>query len=111
VNSVINRSAIVCPLSVLSNWSSQIEEHVHPKAGVRVHIYHEGGRDVSASYLAKCDIVITTYQVISAEIPSIKKCAQTTDDEDFSDEPQAKRRKKNGQGLYSVKFKVFWDIQ
>ena len=105
---MIDRSAVVCPPSVLSNWTSQIEEHVHPKAGLRVHVYHEGGRNVSASYLAKCDVVITTYQVISAEISSTKKRADTTDEEDFSDEPQAKKRKTNGTGLRSIKFKVFW---
>jgi len=95
----------------LSNWTSQIEEHIHPKAGLKVHVYHEGGRNVSASYLAKCDVVITTYQVISADISSTKKQAQITDDEDFSDEPQAKRRKTNSKGLHSIKFKVFWNNQ
>ena len=89
----------------MSNWTSQIEEHIHPKAGLKVHVYHEGGRNVSASYLAKCDVVITTYQVVSAENPSTKKRAQTYD-EDFSDEPQAKKRKTNGKGLCSIKFKV-----
>jgi SWI/SNF-related matrix-associated actin-dependent regulator of chromatin subfamily A3 len=103
---MINRSTVVCPPSVLSNWTSQIEEHVHPKAGLKVHVYHENGRNVSASYLAKCDIVITTYQIVSVDTPSMKKRAQTTDDEYFSDEPQAKRKKTNGKGLYSVKFKV-----
>lgn len=106
VYSRVDRSAVVCPPSVLSNWTSQIEEHIHPKAGLKVHVYHEGGRNVSTSYLAKCDVVITTYQVISAEIPSTKTRAETTDDEDVSDEPQVKRRKKNGKGLRSIKFKV-----
>lgn len=73
---------------------------------MKVHVYHEGGRNVPASYLAKCDVVITTYQVISAENPSAKKRAQTND-EDFFDEPQAKKRKTNSKGLYTIKFKVF----
>jgi SWI/SNF-related matrix-associated actin-dependent regulator of chromatin subfamily A3 len=52
---------IVAPVSVLGNWTKQIEEHVSEESGLKYHIYHEKGKDISKQELESCDIVITTY--------------------------------------------------
>lgn len=61
--------SIVAPLSVLSNWSSQIEEHLTTKCKIKVHVYYGEGRNVSTSTLRLQDIVITTYQTLAADLP------------------------------------------
>ncbi|QDZ23851.1 SNF2 domain-containing protein [Chloropicon primus] len=59
---------VVCPLSVIHNWESQVAEHLHPGA-LRVLVYHGQGRnkavkDIPCDY----DLVITTYQTLGMEI-------------------------------------------
>ncbi|KAG8857347.1 hypothetical protein FRB96_005834 [Tulasnella sp. 330] len=58
---------LVVPLSVLSNWTTQIDEHV--AAGkITTHVYHgEGRTNVSATQLSMFDIVLTTYDVVSRD--------------------------------------------
>ncbi|MCJ1475579.1 hypothetical protein MMC13_004242 [Lambiella insularis] len=59
---------IVAPLSVMSNWSGQIAQHVRKKSPLRVLIYHGSGRRASKPKdLAEYDVVITTYGTLSAE--------------------------------------------
>ncbi|KIP02391.1 hypothetical protein PHLGIDRAFT_297330 [Phlebiopsis gigantea 11061_1 CR5-6] len=57
---------IVVPLSVLSNWEKQIEDHV--KDGALTHcVYYGTGRNMSPEQLKKYDVVITTYQIVAKE--------------------------------------------
>ncbi|RKP06200.1 SNF2 family N-terminal domain-containing protein, partial [Thamnocephalis sphaerospora] len=53
---------IVCPLSVIGNWLTQLETHVMP-GQLAWHVYHGAGKAISAEVLEKHDVVITTYQV------------------------------------------------
>jgi len=57
----------VCPLSVLSNWENQIEEHV-AQGVLSYTVYHGDGKSVSQDQLEQTDVVITTYNVLSAEL-------------------------------------------
>ncbi|KAI8473525.1 MAG: SNF2 family N-terminal domain-containing protein [Monoraphidium minutum] len=59
---------LVAPLSVLSNWATQIEEHT--AGGLELHIYHGPDRNRSPAFLASRDIVITTYSVLAGELAS-----------------------------------------
>ena len=56
---------IVCPLSVLSNWETQIREHTD--GSLSVYKYHGTGRVGDAAFLASQDVVITTYGTLAAE--------------------------------------------
>lgn len=57
---------IVCPLSVLSNWVTQLEEHTIP-GGLGVHLYHGSERIKDPKLLSKFDIVLTTYNILATE--------------------------------------------
>ena len=58
---------IVCPLSVITNWQQQIEQHVKELYRWRVYTYHGGQRVKEAEVLEQHDVVITTYSIVSSE--------------------------------------------
>ena len=62
-----NTTLIICPASLLGQWSGEVESKV--KSGhLRVLTYHGNNRKVSARQLAKYDLVITTYGTVSSEV-------------------------------------------
>ena len=63
---IIEKENIVAPLSVLSNWEKQIEEHCTPGA-LSSCVYYGPSRGLSAAELQTYDIVITTYQTLTGE--------------------------------------------
>ncbi|XP_071354001.1 helicase-like transcription factor [Trachinotus anak] len=58
---------IICPLSVLSNWLDQFEQHVRPNVKLNVYLYYGSERNRSKKFLSSQDVVITTYNVLSAD--------------------------------------------
>lgn len=56
----------VCPLSVLSNWETQLQEHVVAGQLTSVTYYGEA-RSTRLADLKKADVVFTTYDVLSSE--------------------------------------------
>lgn len=80
---------IVCPLSTVQNWESQIDEHVQHKDGaaaqlkagnvaegaaagvatslLSVYVYHGNNRLTDIEALANHDVVITTYSLLGSE--------------------------------------------
>ena len=58
---------LVVPLSAVSNWVSQIKEHIDPQA-VTYYVFHGPSRTTKFLELAKYDLVITTYSTILSEI-------------------------------------------
>lgn len=69
---------IVCPLSVMSNWSGQIRSHVRPEHGLKVLIYHgDGKKSKTPEDYAQYDAVVTTYHTVALEwMPSGVKSGQ-----------------------------------
>jgi SNF2 family DNA or RNA helicase len=64
---------IVCPTSVLSNWTEQINTHVVP-GKLSSYVYHGPGRITDVEKLAKFDVVFTTYGTVASEFAdSLKK--------------------------------------
>lgn len=57
---------IICPLSTVQNWEEQFEAHVQ-KDALQVYVYHGGQRVSDPAYLAKHDVVITTYNLLGTE--------------------------------------------
>lgn len=50
---------IVCPVSVMSNWTGQIKHHVGESMPAKVLVYHGSGRESSS--LSDYDVVVTSY--------------------------------------------------
>ena len=57
---------ILCPLSVVTGWAMQFEEHVAPGT-LNVLVYHGADRDRRTKSFASYDVVITTYGTLASE--------------------------------------------
>jgi SWI/SNF-related matrix-associated actin-dependent regulator of chromatin subfamily A3 len=57
---------ILCPVSVMSNWTQQIEEHIQPET-LKVAVYHGTDRGDLLSNLDGIDVLISSYGTISTE--------------------------------------------
>ncbi|XP_014900539.1 transcription termination factor 2 isoform X2 [Poecilia latipinna] len=65
---------VICPASLIHHWKKEIERHV--KTGrMSVYLYHGSSRERSARALADYDVVVTTYSLVSKEIPVEKEDA------------------------------------
>ncbi|KAL7088914.1 hypothetical protein ACP275_13G157400 [Erythranthe tilingii] len=60
---------IVCPTSVLRQWNEELHTKVTSEANISVLVYHGGNRTKDPLELAKYDVVITTYAIVSMEVP------------------------------------------
>ncbi|KAF2684131.1 DNA repair protein rad5 [Lentithecium fluviatile CBS 122367] len=70
VQPTINSRAtlLICPLSTMYNWKSQLETHFPGGQGLKWINYHGKNRNtIGATALADNDLVITTYQMIQAD--------------------------------------------
>jgi SNF2 family DNA or RNA helicase len=74
---------VVCPASVLRQWAQELEEKVADEAKLDVLIYHGGNRTKDPVELAKYDVVLTTYALVTNEVP--KQPLVDGDDEDHKD--------------------------
>ena len=57
---------LICPLSTVANWEEQIATHIKP-GSLKYYIYHGCNRISDIDDLARYDIVITTYSIVSSE--------------------------------------------
>ncbi|CAL8240466.1 unnamed protein product [Merluccius merluccius] len=74
---VSKATLIICPASLVHHWKKEIERHV--KTGrLSVYLYHGPNRQKSAALLASHDVVVTTYSLVSKEIPVAKDEAEKT---------------------------------
>lgn len=89
-------NVLVVPLSVLSNWEQQIQDHCTPGT-IKYIVYHGSNRSFNSEELAKYDIVITTYQTVSGE---------HTRDLMNGQSGSSKKRKKSERTLFGVQWKV-----
>ncbi|OJD10927.1 hypothetical protein AJ78_08190 [Emergomyces pasteurianus Ep9510] len=63
----VKTTLLVCPLSAVGNWVSQIEEHLEEGA-VSFYVFHGPGRTEDPAELSKYDLIITTYSTILSEL-------------------------------------------
>jgi SWI/SNF-related matrix-associated actin-dependent regulator of chromatin subfamily A3 len=63
---VSQATLIVVPVSVLSNWTKQIEDHCTPGT-LSVYTYHGDTRSITAQQLQQYDVVITTFNTVANE--------------------------------------------
>jgi len=65
---VSGATLILAPLSVMSNWSSQMERHVKQKHALRVLTYHGPKRvPIDRNIITNYNVLITTYDTMMAE--------------------------------------------
>ena len=57
---------LIAPLSTLANWEEQIAAHLLPQT-LKYYIYHGSNRTTDVDELAKYDLVITTYSIVSSD--------------------------------------------
>ncbi|XP_050234352.1 helicase-like transcription factor CHR28 isoform X2 [Mercurialis annua] len=71
---------VVCPTSVLRQWAEELDKKVTRKANISVLVYHGSNRTKDHCELAKYDVVLTTYSIVSMEVP--KKLLGDKDDDE-----------------------------
>ncbi|KAB1212461.1 putative SWI/SNF-related matrix-associated actin-dependent regulator of chromatin subfamily A member 3-like 2 [Morella rubra] len=72
---------VVCPASVLRQWARELDDKVADEAKLSVLVYHGGSRTKDPVELAKYDVVLTTYSIVTNEVPK-----QPLVEEDEADE-------------------------
>lgn len=72
---------VVLPLTLVSAWEGQIDEHWGIKDRPSIYIYHGSGRLTDALEIAEYDIVMTTYATLATEYAH-----SIAEDEDGSDD-------------------------
>ncbi|GMJ14659.1 SNF2-RING-HELICASE-LIKE 4, embryo sac development arrest 16 [Hibiscus trionum] len=60
---------IVCPTSVLRQWADELQDKVTSKANLSFLVYYGTSRTKDPFELAKYDVVLTTYSIVSMEVP------------------------------------------
>jgi SNF2 family DNA or RNA helicase len=58
---------VVCPTSLLSHWSNEIETHIDKDMRLKVHIHYATTKAKNGEVLNGCDVVLTTYGTLAAE--------------------------------------------
>ncbi|XP_047328550.1 helicase-like transcription factor CHR28 [Impatiens glandulifera] len=71
---------IVCPTSVLRQWAEELNTKVTSKAKLSVLVYHGSNRTKDPLELAKYDVVLTTYSIVSMEVPKQPIADEDNDD-------------------------------
>ncbi|CDY25370.1 BnaA05g19140D [Brassica napus] len=66
---------VVCPASLVRQWARELDEKVSDESKLSVLVYHGGNRTKDPVELAKYDVVVTTYAIVTNEAPkqSFKK--------------------------------------
>lgn len=77
---------VVCPASVLRQWARELDEKVAEEAKLSVLVYHGGSRTRNPEELAGYDVVLTTYAIVTNEVPK-----QPLVDEDEADEKNVEK--------------------
>ncbi|CAG7885620.1 unnamed protein product [Brassica rapa] len=80
---------VVCPTSVMRQWGDELRKKVTSEANLSVLVYHGSRRTKDPHELAKYDVVVTTYSIVSMEVPK----QPLVDDED-----EEKDDVRNGEG-------------
>ncbi|CAH8387930.1 unnamed protein product [Eruca vesicaria subsp. sativa] len=57
---------IVCPMTLLAQWKSEIEMHAKP-GSLSVYLHYGSARPKEAKFLSQSDVVITTYGTLTSE--------------------------------------------
>jgi hypothetical protein len=64
---------IICPVSVISNWVEQFDDHLHENYHIALYTYYGQSRIRNPKILEKYDVVITTYSTLTSDNKSNSK--------------------------------------
>lgn len=63
-----NATLILAPVSVMSNWSTQMKKHIKPEHALRVMFWHGTRKQpITPKEIEKYDVVISTYESVSMD--------------------------------------------
>lgn len=82
---------LVCPLTVIANWETQIREHWRVDQQPSLYIYHGSGRVTDPYMLADHDVVLTTYSTLGNEFSHQNTWTAAAGRADDDDLPESKR--------------------
>ncbi|XP_058725735.1 helicase-like transcription factor CHR28 [Vicia villosa] len=71
---------VICPTSVLRQWADELANKVTWRANLSVLVYHGSNRIKDHHELAKYDVVLTTYSIVSLEVPKDDGEKETIED-------------------------------
>ncbi|XP_028767009.1 helicase-like transcription factor CHR28 [Neltuma alba] len=95
---------VVCPASVLRQWARELEDKVGDEAKLSVLVYHGGNRTKDPVELANYDVVLTTYSIVTTEVPK-----QPLVEEDEIDERYEEKFGLSFESSYGKKRKKTYD--
>ncbi|XP_059649855.1 helicase-like transcription factor CHR28 [Cornus florida] len=72
---------VVCPASVLRQWARELDDKVADGAKLSVLIYHGSNRTKDPVELATYDVVLTTYAIVTNEVPKQPLVDEEDDDQ------------------------------
>ena len=107
---------IICPLSVLTNWELQVEEHLYTDT-LKILIYHGPHRHESINFcseqLNQFDLVLTTYATIASEFETEQEVKERLEEESgivpsTSQNRRKKKKKKRKRAVATFLFDVVW---
>jgi SWI/SNF-related matrix-associated actin-dependent regulator of chromatin subfamily A3 len=73
---VADATLILAPVSVMSNWSTQMKKHLKPEHALRVMFWHGTRKEpITPKQIENYDVVISTYESVSSDWYSQKSTA------------------------------------
>ncbi|XP_047159777.1 helicase-like transcription factor CHR28 isoform X2 [Vigna umbellata] len=85
---------VVCPTSVLRQWDEELHSKVTGKANLSVLVYHGSNRTKDPYELAKHDVVLTTYSIVSMEVPKQPLVDKDDEEKGAYDDPAVSSKKR-----------------
>ncbi|KAF3041248.1 hypothetical protein E8E11_005635 [Didymella keratinophila] len=65
---VADATLILAPVSVMSNWSTQMKKHIKPEHALRVMFWHGARKEpITPKQIENFDVVISTYESVSSD--------------------------------------------
>ena len=85
---------VVCPASLVRQWARELDEKVSDESKLSVLVYHGGNRTKDPVELAKYDVVVTTYAIVTNEAPKQSLLDDDENDEDHNQKHGNKKKRK-----------------
>ncbi|QRW08198.1 SWI/SNF-related matrix-associated actin-dependent regulator of chromatin subfamily A member 3-like 3 [Ceratobasidium sp. AG-Ba] len=101
-----NPTLIVCPLSVLGNWESQIASHC-TRGALSHYTYYSDKRNVDSDVLKAYDVVLTTYQTVTADYAAVGGF-KTTGELMAESESRTSKKRKTDKSAKKALFGIQW---
>ncbi|KAJ7942610.1 Helicase-like transcription factor CHR28 [Quillaja saponaria] len=96
---------VVCPASIVRQWARELDEKVADETKLSVLIYHGGSRTKDPFELATYDVVLTTYAIVTNEVPK-----QPLVEEDDADEKNGEKFGLSSEFSVSTKRKKTYNV-